>query len=140
MNNEVSFDETNDEHDVVRRHNRVLRRIVSILRKRVRHGDERTDEIFTALCDTNPSAEVAMRELWENTAQVYDPQDYDSVVKEYIATKKVIDAIQSQLAVLSNDKTSGTSLYVVSIPVKVDYQDGNFETTFVGPMSIRPDA
>ena len=140
MSNEVGFDETNDETQSV------TRSIIAFCAALPRFcgfvlGIGMSGQMkFSPPCDTNPSAEVAMRELWENTAQVYDPQDYDSVVKEYIATKQVIDAIQSQLAVLSNDKTSGTSLYVVSIPVKVDYQDGNFETTFVGPMSIRPDA
>jgi hypothetical protein len=94
MDNEKGFDEINDEHDVVRGHNRVLRRVVSLLRKRVRHGDERADEIFLALCDTNPAAEQAMGELWGSGEFDCGPQDYSYMIERSIEAVRKLNKIE----------------------------------------------
>jgi hypothetical protein len=82
MSNEVSIDEPNEVHGVIRKHNRVLRRTTHLLRVRVNKEKEHSDELFTALCQTNPRAEEALREIWESDVfgpQV-DPEDYDQIV------------------------------------------------------------
>lgn len=67
---------------VVRQQNRALRTIVRRLRATVQNGRERTDELFVALCDTDPSAEQAMRKLCEEGGFApRSAEDYDAVVE-----------------------------------------------------------
>ena len=95
MSNEVGFDETNDEtQSVIRKHNRILRRITKILRLRVRHGDERADEIFTALCGTNPAAEQAMGELWGSGEFDCGPQDYEYMIERSVEAVRKLNKIE----------------------------------------------
>lgn len=76
LNDDLEFTE------VVRRHNRVLRRLVGNLRRNVQRRGEVADNLFVALCETNPAAELAMRELWESGEFTCGPQDYDEIVKQ----------------------------------------------------------
>lgn len=95
MTSENTLDETNDEtQDVVRRHNRILRRITKILRRRIVHGAAYTDEVFTALCETNPAAEQAMRELWGSGEFDCGPQDYEFLVKHSIYAVRKLNEIE----------------------------------------------
>jgi hypothetical protein len=93
MNNGNGINETNTV-DVVRKNNRVLRRIVHILRKRVRHGDARADEMFLALCNTNPSADRAMGELWGSGEFDCGPENYEYIVKRSIEAARKLNEIE----------------------------------------------
>lgn len=68
--------------NVVRKHNRMLRRIVGNLRRSVQRNAVSADNLFAALCDTDPAAELAMRELWEKGGfeNACSPRDYDHIV------------------------------------------------------------
>lgn len=67
---------------VVRLHNRALRSIVRITRRRLTNTHAQADELFKALCNTNLDAEAAMRELWESGGfqPPIGPQDYQEIV------------------------------------------------------------
>jgi hypothetical protein len=53
------------ERSVTRVHNRALRRVNTLLRRKEQDLRVHADEMFFALCETNHSAEQAMREIWE---------------------------------------------------------------------------
>lgn len=76
---------------VVRLQNRALRTIVRRLRATVRNGQEKADTMFVALCETNPSAEQAMRELWERAGFECSPENYDFMVE--MAVRCINDAL-----------------------------------------------
>lgn len=67
---------------VVRQHNRALRSIVRITRRRLTTTHAQADELFKAICDTNSEAEAAFRELWESGGfqPPIGPQDYQAIV------------------------------------------------------------
>lgn len=71
---------------VVRLHNRALRSIVRITRRRLTNTHAQADELFKALCETNVQAESAMRELWESGGfqPPIGPQDYPEIVALYV--------------------------------------------------------
>lgn len=79
-----------DEQDVVRKHNRVLRRVVSKLRKSIERHRHTEDKLFRALCDTNPAAEEAMRELWESGQFTCGPQDYNQIIEQAVAALRAM--------------------------------------------------
>jgi len=71
-----------------------LRRIVHVLRKRLRMGNAHADEIFSALCDTNPSADRAMRELWGSGEFDCGPEDHEYMVKLSIYAVRKLNEIE----------------------------------------------
>ena len=75
---------------VVRRQNRILRRIVSSLRKRVKKEGELSDSLFATLCESNPAAALALRRLWEEGGfqPPCGPEDYDEIVDVSIRALK----------------------------------------------------
>jgi hypothetical protein len=72
-----------DERSVTQVHNRALRRVNKLLRRKETDLREHADEMFTALCETNVAAEQAFRELWERGGfqPPIGPQDYEAIVK-----------------------------------------------------------
>jgi len=93
MENEV-HDVTNETHDVVRKHNRVLRRVTHLLRVRIVKAAEHADELFTALCDTDPAAEQVMEELWGSGEFDCGPQDYSYMIERSIEAVKALNKIE----------------------------------------------
>jgi hypothetical protein len=78
------------EDSAVRRNNRVLRRLTSLLRQRVQNGKVYADELFFQLCATNPAAEQAIRTIWQEGGfqPPCGPDDYDEIVDTCIRALK----------------------------------------------------
>jgi hypothetical protein len=89
-----SVNELDEVQHVVRKHNRVLRRITHLLRTRLRMRDECADEMFTALCETNPAAEQAMGELWGSGEFDCGPQDYKYMIERSIEAVRRLNKIE----------------------------------------------
>jgi hypothetical protein len=67
------------------------------LRATIRNGQEQADALFIALCETDPSAENAMRKLWEEggfapphslEGYPFGPKDYGEVVETCLRAMK----------------------------------------------------
>lgn len=71
-----------------------MRRITHFLRLRINKEAEYSDELFTALCETNPAAEQAMGELWGSGEFDCGPQDYEYIVMRSIEAVSRLNKIE----------------------------------------------
>ena len=82
--------EHNDEYNnVVRHHNRALRKVHKHLRRALKNTQEYSDELFLLLCDKD--AEIALEKLW-TLGRMEDkcgPRDYDKIVEVCLAALNV---------------------------------------------------
>lgn len=107
---------------VVRQQNRALRTIVRRLRATVRNGQEHSDEMFVALCDTDPSVENAMRRLWEEggfapprspEGYPFGPSDYEEVVETCL---RALKAYRQAAATPAQSESASKILCCTSVP------------------------
>ena len=81
----MAFEQDLDlEVGVTRLLNRALRTVNRNLRKKVTSLEEKSDQEFLAVCETETLAEQAMRKLWEKAGLSCSPQDYDTIVEAYV--------------------------------------------------------
>lgn len=74
--------EDSEEVNVVRHHNRALRRVNKKLRSAQKLDQEYSDLLFLELCNTDTAAREAMEKLWTlgGLTDKCGPQDYDMIV------------------------------------------------------------
>ena len=86
------MEELDDEHVlVIRRQNRVLRKVHRTLRRAVRDAQHRADETFAQVCEVKTEAELAMEKLWTLGGFSCGPQDYDYIVESCLRALNPID-------------------------------------------------
>lgn len=77
--------EQEEDRSVIRQQNRALRSITRKLRAEVRRLQEKADETFRTICETQTEAEKAFGELWGSANFDCGPEDYEFMVKETIS-------------------------------------------------------
>lgn len=95
------------EDRVVRQNNRRLRRLNSKLRRQNQEGREYADELFFALCSTNPAAGAAIRTIWQEGGfqPPCRPDDYEEIVETCLRALKLYREAAIQPAVSENPAT-----------------------------------
>jgi hypothetical protein len=89
-----------EETTVIRQMNKTLRTVNKGLRSQLQQSGERVDEMFLALCETDPSAELAMETLWASGLFDCGPQDYQYIVE------RVIEAMTAQVGEPLSDSSA----------------------------------
>ena len=72
-----------EEVEVLRHHNRALRRVHKKLRSAQKIDHEYSDMLFLELCNTDTAAQTAMEKLWTlgGVSDKCGPQDYNKIVE-----------------------------------------------------------
>jgi hypothetical protein len=85
------FNEDEEILHVVRRHNRILRKVHKVLRRNLQQKQEHADNIFVELCSNN-EAQLAMEKLWAlgGIQDICGPQDYDKIVDTCLSRLNVV--------------------------------------------------
>lgn len=68
----------------VRSQNRALRLVNRNLRKKTNELQEHSDEVFLALCETNPISELVLREICEKAGIVFSTDDYETMADSVV--------------------------------------------------------
>lgn len=84
------YEEEEDRIAVVKRHNKVLRKIHRQLRNTLRFTIQHSDNLFMELCNTSKEAEFALEELRLRGEMDCSPQDYSRIVE------LAVEALQQQ--------------------------------------------
>lgn len=87
--------EHEEDRSVIRQQNRALRSITRKLRDQVRRLQEKSDEIFLAVCNTETEAERAFGELWGSAEFDCGPQDYQWMVEQSIRAMRIVKAMET---------------------------------------------
>ena|ERR1022692_828067 len=91
-----------DEHiDVVRHHNRILRKANKALRNTHNKLQEQADENFKQVCETQTESDHAIEELWMRGELECSPQDYSTIVE------LAVEALQQQRRRISTQGFDG---------------------------------
>ena len=77
----MAYEEDEDRVAVVKRHNRVLRKVHKQLRRTLNSATQHSDILFLELCNTDKSAEFAMEKLWTLGQFECGPKDYEYIVE-----------------------------------------------------------
>ena len=83
------------EVEVLRHHNRALRRVHKKLRSAQKIDREYSDMLFMELCNTSTAAQAAMEKLWTlgGVSDECGPQDYDKIVELLLEKLNVTNPI-----------------------------------------------
>jgi hypothetical protein len=85
--------EDEDELQVVRHHNRVVRKVNKLLRTAQKKAQEDMDNMFLELCSMDMEAELAMEKLRTLGQIECGPRDYDKIVEVCLAALNVTKPI-----------------------------------------------
>lgn len=77
----MDWNDDNEHLMVVRKTNRVLRRVNQALRSANKTNKEYSDALFLELCEVDKEAELAMEKLWTLGNFSCDPRDYNTIVE-----------------------------------------------------------
>lgn len=77
------FNEDDSYSDVLRHHNRTLRRVHKNLRSSLKSAREYSDNLFLELCNSDKEAELNFEKLWTlgGFKNVCGPKDYKRIVE-----------------------------------------------------------
>jgi hypothetical protein len=82
----------NEQLEVIRQHNKALRKVHKTLRRALKFAVEYNDNLFLELCNSDKEAELAMEELWARGNFKCGPRDYRDIVEACLtALAKPID-------------------------------------------------
>lgn len=91
----MSCEQCNDEmRSVIRRQNRTLRLVNRNLRRKIEGIEIHSDEVFFTLCNTDPRAEMVLREICERAGIAFSTDDYDD--------ESFVDSVVNALTASSN--------------------------------------
>ena len=77
--------------EVVRHHNRVLRKVHKTLRNALKLQQEKADSNFIEICETKTEAELALEKLWA-FGGFFGPLDLEILVDSYLEAMEVYKA------------------------------------------------
>lgn len=75
---------TDELRSVYRSQNRTLRLVNRNLRRKLTAVEEHSDEVFLSLCETDPRAELVLREVCEKAGIEFSADGYDDMADKLI--------------------------------------------------------
>ena len=92
----MTWQEDEEEVEVLRHHNRAQRSVNKQLRRAVKHFQNHTDELFLELCDSDTESQLALEKIRTFGGLECGPSDYSYIVDSSVRALQELSAINQQ--------------------------------------------